>query len=154
MFLAIGAKERLSQNADVGHNTQETRMNGLRLLGFAALCCLLQACSSGPRQIPADHPIIGVWEYESDGQTWSREFTINGNCILIGPDGKTWWVSPYRPVNDSFVYVISDKGDKMPHEIISDGRLLVEKGNIATKKQSKAQQSVLECLQGVVSADP
>ncbi len=129
-------------------------MNGLRLLGFAALCCLLQACSSGPRQIPADHPIIGVWEYESDGQTWSREFTINGNCILIGPDGKTWWVYPYRPVNDSFVYVISDKGDKMPHEIISDGRLLVEKGNIATKKQSKAQQSVLECLQGVVSADP
>ena len=130
-------------------------MNGIRLLGFAALCCLFQACSSEPRPVPADHPIIGVWEYESNGQTWSREFTTNGNCILFGPDGKTWWVYPYRPVNDSFVYVISDKGDKMPHEILSDGRLLVEKGNIATKKHSIAQQDVApHVAQGAPSAEP
>ena len=110
-------------------------MNGMRLLGVLALCGLLQACGSAPRSVPTDHPIIGVWEYESDGQQCSRELTTNGNSVLIGPDGKTWWVFTYRPVNDSFVYVISNEGDKMPHEILSDGRLLVEKGYLATKKQ-------------------
>ena len=116
-------------------------MKRMRLLGLMALCCLLHACSSAPQQVPANHPIIGVWEYESDGQTWTREFTTNGNCILIGPDGKTWWVFTFRPENDSFVYVINNEGVEMPHEILSDGRLLVEKGNIATKKQSIAQPS-------------
>jgi len=100
-----------------------------------AIGFILAGCAKSPRQIPSDHPIIGVWEYESNGEKWSREFTTNGSCILIDPTGKTWWVFNYRPVNDSFVYVISDKGDKMPHEILSDGRLLVEKGYIATKRQ-------------------
>lgn len=110
-------------------------MNGLRMAGVMAMCLTLQACAPSPRQIPANHPIIGVWEYESNGETWTREFTTNGNCILIGPDGKTWWVFEYRPVNDNFVYVTSNEGALMPHEILADGRLLIEKNNLATKKK-------------------
>lgn len=130
-------------------------MTKSRMFGWMVLCGLLQACSPALRPVPADHPIVGVWEYESDGQTWSREFTTNGNCILIGPDGKTWWVYPYRPVSDSLVYVIGDKGAKMPHEILADGRLLVEKGNLAIKKRSIAQPSVPEnAAQSASSPEP
>ena len=110
-------------------------MNLKRLAMIAATGLLLSGCATMPRQIPANHPFIGVWDYDSGGEKWSREFTTNGSCILIGPNGKTWWVFDYRPVNDTFVYVISNHGDKMPHEILSDGRLLIEKGSIATKRQ-------------------
>ena len=95
----------------------------------------LAGCATMPRQVAADHPIIGVWDYESNDELWSREFTTNGTCVLIGPGGKTWWVSDYCPVNESFVYVISSEGDKLPHEILSDGRLLIDRGNIATKRK-------------------
>lgn len=109
-------------------------MNLRHLMIIVATGLLASGCATLPRQIPADHPIIGVWEYESDGAQWSREFTTNGSCILIGPNGKTWWVFDYRPVNRTFVYVISSQGDKLPHEILADGRLLIERGNIATKR--------------------
>jgi hypothetical protein len=43
-------------------------------------------------------------------------------------------VSDNYTVNESFIYVISSKSDRWPHEILSDGRLLIDKGNIATKR--------------------
>jgi hypothetical protein len=106
---------------------------------LAPIGMFFTGCATTPRQVPADHPVIGVWDYESNNEQWSREFTANGTCVLIGPNGKTWWVSDYYPVNESFVYVISSKGDRWPHEILSDGRLLIDKGNIATKRAEEGK---------------
>ena len=100
---------------------------------------LFAGCATTPKRIPANHPIIGIWDYESNHEQWSREFTTNGTCVLIGPNGKAWWIADYYPANKSLVYVVSNKGDRWPHEILPDGRLLIDKGNIATKRSLDSQ---------------
>ena len=105
---------------------------------------LLAGCASAPRRVPVNHPIVGVWDYESNHERCSREFTTNGTCVLIGPSGNAWWVLDYFPVNESLVYLISESGDKWPHEILSDGRLLIDRGNIATKRRQNPASSLAE----------
>jgi hypothetical protein len=76
-----------------------------------------------------DHPILGVWEYQHAGSTYTRTFTAAGVCTLRH-DTHIEWEKPFEVNGPEQVTV--DGG--LTHQLKSDGTLLIEGRYTARKR--------------------
>ena len=123
------------------------------LLVLVAMLLPLSACiTSMPRSvIPAHaHPVVGTWQFLDEGQIHRLEFTPDGKCIMYRgrpavdkkknpieykDNGEAILVCDFYPVNRRKVLVIKidRRKQKLPYEVLADGRLSVEERHIAER---------------------
>ena len=103
-----------------------------------------------PAMLTRNHPVIGTWEYAADNLLYRREFTADGKCIMyrgrpgVDKDGKkiqykdsgeALYVCDFFVVSGRsvVVYKVDRRKEKLPYEVLVDGRLNVEDRHIAWK---------------------
>jgi len=83
-----------------------------------------------PKPIPIDgHAILGTWEYQSGGESYTREFTKEGICILRKGDSINWKKNVRA---DSPKSVLVE--DSLHHTIQPDGTLKIEGRYVAKRR--------------------
>ncbi|MHC4249529.1 MAG: Gfo/Idh/MocA family protein [Planctomycetota bacterium] len=70
---------------------------------------------------PIDHPILGKWEYQHGGRTYTREFAKDGYCVLKNGDKQVWRMEYH--VTDKKTAIV---GGGYEHVLKTDGSLDVE----------------------------
>ncbi len=86
-----------------------------------------------PKAAPVkDHAMLGTWEYQHAGSTYTRTFTTDGVCTLRQGNQVTW-EKPFRV--DGPDHVTAD-GD-LEHRLKPDGTLFIE-GRYTARKRSEA----------------
>jgi len=81
-----------------------------------------------PRNTPSDHPILGTWEYDADGRSYTRTFDVNNVCELRR-GGEVCWRKNYHIRDDAVIDV-----EGLLHVIKPDDTLSIEDRFIATKR--------------------
>jgi len=119
----------------------------LIVLSLAAGCFTPVPHSTVPTHA---HPVVGTWEFQDGGLSHRREFTPDGKCIMyrgrtaVGKDkkpieykdnGEAIQVCDFYTVSPRKVIVIKidRRKEKLPYEVLADGRLSVEGRNIAKR---------------------
>ena len=88
-----------------------------------------------PVAVPiAAHPVLGVWEYVSDGGAYTREFTREGLCLLRQGDTLVW-MKPFTASGSNALVVEG----RYRHALKPDGTLLIE-GRHTAKRVRSGQQ--------------
>ncbi|MDR1492216.1 MAG: hypothetical protein LBT05_05810 [Planctomycetaceae bacterium] len=77
-----------------------------------------------------DHPLLGIWFYQSGDSDYSREFTKDGVCHLRKSDTLIW-SKPFKVVDKNTILVEGT----YRHELQKDGVLLIENQYKATRKK-------------------
>ncbi|HOR96829.1 MAG TPA: hypothetical protein PLZ74_00475 [Kiritimatiellia bacterium] len=84
-----------------------------------------------PKPIPVgNHPLLGVWEYQHNGTTYTREFVAEGNCILK-QGNNIIWTKPVTSKDKNTLIV----DDCYTHRLQPDGTLVIENHYKAKRKK-------------------
>ncbi len=98
------------------------------------------------------HGILGIWEYQSDGKVYRREFTRDMKCISYcgrpafdndknpinyTDNGEAYWIREYVIVDEAKVIVprTGKQGQDSLNELLLDGRLNIENRYVAKRVQ-------------------
>jgi len=88
-----------------------------------------------PTAMPVkNHPILGTWEYQSGGRSYSRAFTADGVCTLR-QGSLVEWAKPFRVDSPDRVTVAG----ALQHQLKPDGTLNIE-GHYTARKRSDAKK--------------
>ncbi|MDR1484089.1 MAG: hypothetical protein LBT09_04615 [Planctomycetaceae bacterium] len=77
----------------------------------------------------AEHPLLGVWLYTSNGSSYSREFTKDGLCHLRQNETLIW-SKPFKIIDQNTLAV----EEKYQHKLQKNNTMLIENQYNATKK--------------------
>ena len=132
----------------------ESRILKVILPAIATTFLFGVGCTSIPRStIPAHaHPVVGTWEFVDEGQIHRIEFTSDGKCIMYrgrpavdknqkpikyDDNGEAVMVCDFYAVSPRKVIVlkIDRRKQKLPYEVLADGRLSVQERHIAKRVQ-------------------